>query len=214
MAGRVSTIGGFELVGIRLPNLAATNCVSLVVYGSVQTKNPTLLRWIKRQPSILARYRSGKESAYVFASFGGDNGNSFELEASLGPPIETQRRANRLKVSDFQARIERLLSERMKAVIEGFFFVENEDLPPIVRSALFETEADGVSIKSTSGELSVRGAPINLIEWHVNDDGDALIRLLANREMIIDESYLESALSLVDSAFETLLRGGQRDVRG
>lgn len=204
---------GAELVRIRLPNLAATNCGALIVCGPVQTTDSSTLKWMKQQRSILTRYRSGDESVYAYAVFGGDPESTLHLEASLGPSLPTQKKAERVKKSDFQSVIERLRGERIDSGIEGFFLVEKKDMPPIIKTAIVETKADGVSIKSISGELSVRGAPISAIQWHVSDEGDALVRLRARRMTVIDESYLESSLNLVDSAFITLVRGGQKDVQ-
>ncbi len=198
-------------MAIRLPSLAATHCKSLIVCVDVQTDDKRLLRWLGRQPRIIVRYGVGKESTYAYASFG--EGNTFHIDLATKAFFKGEHPpADRAKLSDFQAAVERLEGLRIDAKIEGYFEIPKDRLPPIIRSAKVATKAGDVSIETAAGTFIVRGAPIYLINWYDGPGENVLVHLVARRATTIDAEYLESALDLVETAFTTLVRGGQQNV--
>ncbi len=203
------------LMAIRMPNLTGTHCKGLIVCGDVQTQDSRLLKWMKKQDDLLVRYRTRQGTCYIHAAFGGgERGKTFHLDIfakdfflrGKAPPSSD-------RISDIVDAGSHLEGHRVDAQIEGFFVMREADLPPIIWSMMVETKADNVAVKAVGGTFFVSGAPIETIDWMLGKDDEVVIHLTASLSTTIDEGYLENALKLVDSAFETFVRGGRDNGR-
>jgi hypothetical protein len=169
---------------------------------------------MEKEAKLVARYKSGGTVYYVDAAFGGgDDGKVFHLDITSRDFFVGKKPPVTAKISDINKAVSHLEGHKIKAKVDGHFTVQEADLPPIIRAAMVETKADNVTIKAVGGTFFVSGSPIEMIDWFLGIDEEVLIQLSASVSTVIDEEYLESALRLVDSAFETFIRGGRENVR-
>ncbi len=199
-------------MAIRLPDLSTSGCRVLIVCGITEDRDA--VSKIRRLENVAAQFRTGGHTAIVRATFDTKRSSGhFHLEVvdkdywqRTGAPKPTGR------VSDVQAAIEALEGTSLEANIDGFFTVPVADLPPVIRSATEEIRAGDVSVRMTRGTLTVKGAPIEEIEWYARPDSpEALLILHSRRTIRVSPDYLVEALNIVAPAFSVLIQGRPTD---
>ncbi len=200
---------------VRLPSFADTECRFLTACGQVATDRSDVLKWLRGQKTMEAQYRRSGCTGYVRVMFGGKRGGhlhvdvaarEFFLKHHRSPPRPTH------KIAEVREALGRVAGYDISSRIAGTYFVDQEKLPPFVKSTIAETTSvRDVSIKTTGGTLSVTGAPINSIRWWLREDqDDALVQLEAEKTFALDEGYLEECLDVLDSAFEAFVLQGEK----
>jgi hypothetical protein len=201
---------GGKLVAIRLPDLTTSGCKVLIVCG--RTEDRETVSKMKRLKSLAAMYRTGGHSTQiriVFETEGTYGHVHIELvsrefwgKADDPKPVS--------KLSEVQAALKVLEDVILNADVDGYFTVPIADLPPIIRSATEEVKVRDVSIKMTSGTLTVRGAPIERIEWRTSAiSDDAVVILHSKKSVRIHSEFLYDALNVLAPAFSVLIKGRQ-----
>jgi len=155
-----------------------------------------------------ARYKGKDEPAFVLLASGGKGGKHLHVEVATKrhfagtPPKPTH------KVADIRSAIEEVKGKSVDVRIRGYYLIREVDLPTLIRSAIVETTEGDVSIKATSGTLSIEGAPIDELRWFISQKGDeASVRLDAHATLQIDDSYLNQCLNIIDPAYDVFVLG-------
>jgi hypothetical protein len=194
-------------MGVRLPDLAKANCEFLVACGEIQTEDKKLLKWLAGQETLVARYGKSGGRGVVQVFFDGTSGKSLHLEV-IREEVAAELPVKMNRLTEVQKALNQVTGQEVDGRVEGNFAIPEDRLPPIIKSNLAETTAEGVSIRVAGGILAVSGSPIDSIRWWRVSGGMVAARLAGRRRTTIAEDYLESALELVESAFEVFLRGG------
>ena len=200
---------------IRLPSFSATECRFLSACGQVATDQSKVLKWLRGQKTLEAKYRRSGCTSYVRVMFGGETGGHLHVDAAArGYFLKNRRSCPRPthKVAEVREALGRVAGYDISSRIVGAYFVDQKKLPPFVQSTIAETTSvRDVSIKTTGGTLSVTGAPINSIRWWLREDqDDAFVQLEAEKTFALDEGYLEECLDVLDSAFEAFVLQGEK----
>ncbi len=200
---------------IRLPSFADTKCRYLTACGRVATDRSDVLKWLRRQKTMEARYRRSGCTGYVHVMFWGEDGNHLHVDVAAREYFLKRRRScprPTRKIAEVRRAFDRVAGYDISSRITGTYFVAQEKLPPFVQSTIAETTSvRDVSIKTTGGTLSVAGAPISTIRWWLPEGlDDAFVQLQAERTATLDDGYLEGCLEVLDSAFEAFVLQGER----
>jgi hypothetical protein len=198
---------------IRIPDLAPSGCRALVVCGYVESEDKELLGRYKKDTELIARHRKGNHTFYIRALFRARNKRiHVHVEIISGDFLRKKiEPKTEHTVNDIQGAIAPFLGQRMDAVMDGVFTVPMAKLPFIIRSAMEEVRVNDVAVRMTAGTLSVRGAPIDQIEWRTAEKAkDALITLRGHQTIeTAGPDYLENALNVIQGAFSLFVQGEQ-----
>lgn len=194
---------------LRLPNLNSTGCINLTACGEIVTKDKRLLDWLKSQdekPFRVAKVKIGDGAAFVRVAFGGYSKRHFHLEIT---PVHYFDRPHLPKsnasIAEIRSLVEKVAGEKVRLDVEGEYLVKKQDLPPMIRSTIFESKGDGVSLRMTGGTIAVDGGPIYRIKWSIGKKHDTLVSLEAIVKAVVTDSYLEDAFSLMNDAFKAFV---------
>ena len=196
-------------MAIRLPTFKDTACRYLIVCSELRTDDEDLRKWLKEQETMIAHYTNQGETVLVQAYFGGTSDRHMHIDVATseyfggqGLPAPTHQ------WDEVQAAIDKFMGLEAKAGFDGYYWITADRLPPLITSTIIETLADGVGIKTVGGRLAVHGAPISRLDWTLLEGkGEARIRLEADKEVKIQESYLVDALDLLTAAFRVFVLG-------
>lgn len=200
---------------LQLPDFTGKKCLSLTACGNFLPEDDPLEGRDSVDEWKTAQYtRSGTK---VFVRWGlrrtkGKTHVHVDL-ASRELFVKGPLPQSKHKAEEIQETFAPFIGRKIEVEVEGFFRVSTEELPALIRSTLVETRVDKVLIQMTGGTLSVQGAPIHRITWRLSPNtSEARIELAARQTTNIDESYLDSSLTVLESAFRVFILGKSDDV--
>jgi hypothetical protein len=203
---------------LELPNLVEASCRVFSACGEVKTTSKNSKKALgKNAEWMTARATTGGKVAFVRASFGSKTGKHCHIDFAIG---DSFRRGKRPKVTHTKEAIDEVISKLEGHSIEveatGWFYLPVDDLSPAIKFAaeIIDTEQDDVSIKMTSGKLTVSGTPVNTIEWHLTGDGSVAICIQARTEAIVNDSYLPRLFSILTVALRSFVRSEVQNADG
>jgi hypothetical protein len=202
-------------MSIRLPDFRDKRCRMLTLCGAVLVEEGKEAADLpKKEVWSIARYSKAGQTVYVRLGLTpGKRSPHFHLDVARREIFQKGKLPEpNLPVKQLQETIDSFVGKQIDVGKKATYRLPQNDLPPLIRSTIAEARADNVRIKMTGGTLSVEGSPINTIAWEsIGDTGDVLVTLKARAKVTIGESYLEDALSLMESAFTAFILGGPRD---
>lgn len=193
-------------MSFRFPSFADSRCVGLRACGNLMTKDKGILKWLREQEELRARYRAQDRTGAVLVGTGGTSGNTVHIDVAMpgffrrGLPKATH------KVSEVRKALKRLYGLEIDVGITGRFYVGLQELPPVITSMIADTTAGDVSLRTIAGTFAVTGAPIFMIDWRIRESrNDVRVDLDAAATLKIDDDYLNICLALVEPAFNELI---------
>lgn len=195
-------------MSVRLPTFEDSHCQLMTACGEIVSQDAQLLKWLKKQKSLDARYRGAGRSAYVHAGFGGSSGRHVHIDVA---PREFFRRSPP-KTKNSIAEVRKVLAKteghQINVHVDGLYVVQESNCSAIIQATRLKIQEGDVSIATTGGRLAVEGAPIYQIVWRLRKNRDEVeIRLRARTSSIIGPSYLEDCFALLESAFQAFVLG-------
>jgi len=194
---------------IKLPDLASGKAIRLVACGKILKPSVALSEWLRTSRALYYAYRTRRKRYYTRLLTGG-KANHFHLEivsSDVMPPPPKTLLSSR---TEFEDATSETLGCEISVSSSCFFIVPLDSLSPtaVIRTLSAETNTAGVSMKLTSGGLSVKGSPIGEIEWRLMDDqesGMIQIGITSVLSKVITENYLKELLQFMRSLFETFI---------
>jgi len=199
-------------MAIRFPSLADTQCKSLTVCGELLTDDTATLQWLRHQKTMQARYGRAGETGYVRIVFAGGRarGRHFHVDVAQREYFGKSPPALTHKIADVRKAFEHLSEEKIRVGIEGVYYVAREQLPDPLH-AIFaaggEMHSGEVSVRLTGATFAMSGAPIREIKLWTREQQDEIGLVLSNIEtsLVINDTYLEDCLQIVDALFSAFL---------
>ena len=193
---------------LQLPAFDERKCVTLSVcsiFGKEKGRDVDVPAIDER---LIAKYQSGSRDIYLQLTLPfpalDDEDWHVHLELRTGDlfpkgkaPVPT---ADVKKILDL---VQPFVGTKLNMLIEATFHVPQASLIPVIRSAVAtEASSGNIRVKMTGGTFSVQGAPVQTLGWQLQRSGLVEVTLRARKTGTLDDSYLESALELVESTFE------------
>ena len=192
---------------LRLPDLSDTSLRLLTACGELQIEDRVLLKWLAAQKPLEARFRVSGKTGFILVFFEKPEMRQ-HLHIDVAPREffgrKVPKAANNL--SQVKGVIQKLSGQAIKLDARGLYAVPRDDLPEFIRRSLaVETEAGDVSLRTTGGQMALRGTPVYQLRWWLGeDDGLAWIELKSRLKKEINDSYLVDICQVLDSAFSAL----------
>jgi hypothetical protein len=197
-------------MSILVPSLAETSCVFFTACASVESADEKIL-------SILAsddahEFCVGDEDAkrYVRVFFGGGTGRHCHIDVAPSSYFEGNPPKTTKPQGEFDAVMSPLFGCTVKVRNEGTFVMSPGDAPRLVALLRgIRAEHDGVGLELVGGQLKVKGAPVNFIDWQFKERKDAIeVTIRGERKTQINEDYLVDGFKIVNTAFVSFKREG------
>jgi hypothetical protein len=198
---------------IKLPDLADVGALRLIACGRISTRHRHLASWLDQRRVLVCSYSAGNSKFFARLLTGGSRGH-FHIECAAANAFS---RSNRPKPNtnrrDFDGLTERVIGQQIDVRFRCYFVIPLADLAPngIIRSLSSETTAAGVSMKLTSGVLTLSSSPIDRIEWTILNSDNIQVGLEKILSRTLAESYLVELLRWSRSLFDVMIlnRGTQ-----
>jgi hypothetical protein len=193
---------------LQLPDFDDRKCVTLSICSVFGKKKGPDIDIPVINERLIARYKSGLRDIYFqlvqpFPAFDDEDWH-VHLALRTGdvfPKGEVpEPNADVSKILDL---VQPFVGTKMNMQIEATFHVPQSNLIPVIRSAVAtEASSGNIRVKMTGGTYSIQGAPVQTLGWQLQRSGQVEVTLRARKTGTLDDSYLNSALDLVESTFE------------
>jgi len=169
---------------------------------------------LPREPSI-ATYQGADEKACIRILPGGEKHNNLHVDCALYKffPKDRVPKTNTTK-DKLMAILEQAIGLTLDVEICGGFLVPLTDLPEqgLIRSLFAEHKTADLSVRLTSGEFRIEGAPVRRMFWTFKDDDkNVSIGIEANRKEKVDDQYLVRSLEWIEKQFTLFVLGKNID---
>jgi hypothetical protein len=197
---------------ITLPDLKNTHCVSLTACGEMETTDRALIKWLKKDKRSVADLTKSGAKTYIRVSLGDYTGKHFHVDVTKQSHFPKKAiPASSITIDEIQKKFERLIGKEVVVDLKGRFEIKISELPEggIIKSLLFQTQLGDVGIKLKGARLSIKGAPVNEITWQTLTDGKTIGVIIEteNLKTTVTESYLTSALDMLEKALKVFVLG-------
>jgi len=194
---------------LRLPDFSNTSLRLLTACGELQIVDRSLAKWLVSQKRLQARFRNSGRTGFIHVNPTGRRPpQHLHIDLAAREFFRKKPPKPPNKLSEVKALIQRLFHQTIEVRARGVYAIPRDHLPEFIRSAIVETQAADVSLRTTGGRLAVRGAPVYGLWWWLDeDDKTAWIELRARLKREINESYLVDIRQVLDSAFSALVPG-------
>ena len=195
-------------MSLQLPAFEGRKCLKLSVCSIFDKPKGRKDDLPEQKDKLIAKYRSGSRTVFLrlvlpFPYYDDDRHIHLELTTSdhfrkgKAPKTNTDTK----QIADL---IEPFLGTKLPVYIQAIFDIPRANLIPVIRSAVgTEGGAGNIRVKMTGGTFSVQGGPVQTIAWELLEtSGDVRVTLKTRKYTTLDDSYLESALDLVENTFE------------
>ena len=201
---------------VKLPDLRATHCVAFLACGSVDTERPDAIEIIEKQGQrqLFATYGTGKAAHLIRLALGGPGSRHVHVDVFRKDVVADPFPEVTHKRKDIEAILNVLKNEKILINVSGSFLVRVNDLPDgsLIRSTFFAKKQGDLSITTTAATLGIKGAPIQGLDWTLDEDGAmARVDIRAQVKTVMDSDYLSRQLELLESAFRLFVLGGDSD---
>jgi hypothetical protein len=100
--------------------------------------------------------------------------------------------------------LDRLLGCSVTSEFEGWYTLQFDDLPSLIRTAMEEVSTGGVTIRMTKGTWSVKGAPADSVTWFSNPtNATILVKSHFSGRMAVD--HLVAGFGSIDSTLNAFI---------
>jgi hypothetical protein len=197
---------------VKLPDLSATRCVAFLACGTLDTEKHEALEQTEKQAEnvLVASYGHGKTAHLVRLVMGGSNPRHVHVDVLRKAMVKDDFLKATHKRKEIETILNALQNEKIDTKVAGLFIIPLDELPEgsLIRSTFFDKKQGDLSIKATGAKLTIKGAPIQGIEWEFDEDAVmAKIDMRARVETVIDSDYLTRQLGLLESGFKLFVLG-------
>jgi hypothetical protein len=197
---------------IALPDFKNTHCVSLTACGEIKTTDRALIKWLKKDKRAVADLNKSGAKTYVRVSLGDYTGKHFHVDVTKQNHFPKNAiPASSLTIDQIQTKFEHLIGKEVVVDLKGRFEIKISELSEsgIIKSLLFQTQLGDVAIKLKGAKLSIKGAPVNEITWQTLTDGKTIGVIIETENLTttVTESYLTSALAMLENALKVFVLG-------
>jgi hypothetical protein len=193
---------------LQLPAFEGRKCLTLSVCCIFGKEKEPKVEIPEVEERLIAKYRSGSRTIFLrlvlpFPAFNDDRHVHLELTTGdLFPKGKAPKpNAEVQKILDL---VQPFIGTRVNMEIDATFHVPPSSLIPVIRSAVATEAGSGnIRVKMTGGTFSIQGAPVETLAWKLLETtGVVEVTLRARKKGSLEDSYLNSALDLVESTFE------------
>lgn len=198
-------------MAIKLPVLHRARCTNLTVCGTLQSPGKNVVKRLGQPKMLVAKYGSGRSLSYVRVLHGGKSNTYMHVECATPGFF---RKGALPEVSDRKETLMNLVEVarglQVDASVAGCFAARLKELPEtgIIRSMCTTKSSGSLIIELTGAELTVRGGPIDRLEWSV-DSGTGTVRvwISADKQVRITPSYLVDELNWLRAQVDDFIFG-------
>jgi len=209
---------------IILPNLYTTRLVGFVSCGKLVTKEPKVLNALKEysqealkesgQEDLVAAFGTPKSAALVRLALGGTDSKHLHIDVIRKGLFDREFGKVTHKKKDIEAILNVFEGEKITTMSMGFGIAPFDKLPEgsLIRSSFFAKRQGDLSITMSSAVFNIKGAPIQGLEWSLDEEEKKVrVQLRARVEAVLDADYLSDQLRLLDAGFRLFVLGGDSD---
>ena len=198
-------------MSIELPDFKDTQCVWVRACGQVESEGPSLVEILKKENTFIASYEAHGKKAFLRVCTGGPTKQHLHVDCTLSSCFQEGSLPKENKeLSEVIAFISSFLGISASIGVTGVFDVPLEDLPEqgLIRSLSMEKRTGDISIKLTGAQFTIKGAPIENVEWEIPNDKDQVrIAIYGHRSDTIDEEYLMRVFNWIESQYQLFIKG-------
>lgn len=202
-------------MAMQLPRFEKTSCRILTVCGRIKEEENPLPKLLPQKKPLVAAYRAAGQNVYLRVLPGGKKHTHLHVDCALRAFFGKDRGP---KATAKKADIVKILGQAAGLTIDvgicGGFLVPLSDLPEggLVRSLSTEQKTGDMSVRLTSGECKIDGAPVRRLFWSIGDEQkDVFVRLEAERQEKVDDQYLMRSLDWIEKQFSLFVLGKTAD---
>lgn len=199
-----------------LPEIEKVGCQSFTACGRVVTRDKSLSKSLSRKLPLTASVKQGRLQRFIRLCF--DEGGHLHLDVATPAYFGRERTPKPTHTwLQLQGSLSRFIGQKIQVRAVGVFLLPFERLPQssLLRAMSFvESKTTTVSMKLTSGGLSVTGAPIQKISWSLeNDRKDIEIRLRSTQAVSVNQMYLADLFGVLQEFFQVFVLGDENKAK-
>jgi hypothetical protein len=190
---------------LKLPDFSGTSCVLLGLCGTLADTRGTS----DKNTILIARKKAGGTAGLVRLIMGGPAGH-IHCDFAAKNYFEGQYPKTNASFKEICDALSKFEGRQVKtAALRAEYYIPQDDLPALLSASVINSTKDGISIRTTGGRLSVKGLPINEINWRLRKGGTAEIVLNTRVKGPVEDEMLTSSFEVVQQAASVILRGDE-----
>lgn len=195
-----------------LPEIEKVNCQSFTACGRVGTTDKTLSKLFPGKQPLVALTKQGRSQRFVRLCF--EEGGYLHLDVATRAffPVRWKPKPTRTW-PQIQVPLGRFIGQKVQVRAEAVFGLPFDRLPEssLIRAMSVESKTPKVSMKLTSGTLSVGGAAIQRITWSLENEGNEIeVRLRSTLKVKVNAMYLVDLFKVLNDSFQVLVLGNEK----
>ena len=151
---------------------------------------------------------TGKASAKIFVRFLRTEGGHLHVDVAKPEYFKDEPPEVDSTWDQVEKQIAEFATQTFKVKATAIFTASKEEIQksPLYTLMSLETRSGDISMKLTSGTLTVTGATLRTISWRRREEsGNVEIKLNANIETQLDELYLSKPFEMLSEVFKSVV---------
>ncbi len=202
-------------MSIELPDFKDTQCVWVRACGQVETEDPSLVEILEKENTFIASYEAHGKKAFLRVYTGGPTKQHLHIDCALSTIFRKDRLPETTnELDEIISIVSNFIGKKISIGVMGVFKLSLDELPEhgLIRSLSTEERTVDISIKLVGGNFEITGAPIQHVEWQIEDDTNRVrISIGGEKSETINERYLLNVLEWIEIQYNLFIKGKTKD---
>ena len=194
---------------VKIPKITDPHLRSVAYCGNIKTGNKRMLSQIEQLADGRIVSRIPRTDPIQFVELFGGGGQRDHLHVNLIAPTGAWKpKGKTIPIKVLQTSLSEFVGQKVVAHVTARFVIATKRLPVdgIIRSAMGETDHEGIPVRQTAQQLSIGDGPVSRLTWSLSPDSKTVyVEVLAIVEDDIDHGYLKRSLEMVSDWFDFVI---------
>lgn len=198
-------------MALKFPSLKKTNCLALTVCGEVLSEATEGSDAFKNKKPMIASTRIDGQGAFVRLGAGGEDGTHLHIDCLAKDHLSKKSYPEtNAKKTDIANAVQVFEGAEINARVSALILWPLDKLPEssIINTLSAKQQSGEIAIKLTSGTIEVKGAPIEEVEWTLDEEeNQAYISIEGRCKETVDDGYIARRLDWIVEQFNLFVLG-------